>query len=293
MKTFLAGLLAIIFVSRALAAQVDVELSFEQEQFLPSENIPLAVKITNRSGQQLHLGADADWLTFGVESADGFVVLKNAEVPVTGAFDLETGQLAIKRVDLQPYFSLGKPGRYRVTATLHIKDWSVQIASAPKSFDVITGAKLWEQDFGVATTNAQPEARKYMLEQANYLKEQLRLYVQVSDPSEAQVFKVTALGPMVSFSHPAAQVDRQSRLNVLWQTGAQGYSFAVVNPDGTAAPLEYYDNFPTRPKLAVTDDGDVVVLGGARRAKAAELPMVKSPDELQHSIKPVLPAEKK
>lgn len=292
MKTFLAGWLAIIFVSRAMA-QVEVTMSFEQEQFLPSENIPLAIKITNRSGQQLHLGADADWLTFGVESADGFVVLKNAEVPVTGAFDLETGQLAIKRVDLQPYFALGKPGRYRVTATLHIKDWSLQLASAPKSFDVITGAKIWEQDFGVATTNAMPEARKYMLEQANYLKEQLRLYVQVSDPTEAQVFKVTALGPMVSFSHPDAQVDRQSRLNVLWQTGAQGFTFVVVNPDGTAAQTEYYDNFPSRPKLAVTGDGDVVVVGGARRAKRAELPMVKSPDELQHSVKPVLPAEKK
>ncbi len=292
MKTFLAGWLAIIFVSRA-AAQVEVTMSLDQEQFLPSETIPLAVKITNRSGQQLHLGADADWLTFGVESADGFVVLKNSEVPVTGAFDLETGQLAIKRVDLQPYFNLGKPGRYRVTATLHIKDWSVQLASAPKSFDVITGAKLWEQNFGVATTNGVPEARKYLLEQANYLKEQLRLYVQVSDPSESQVFKVTALGPMVSFSHPEAQVDRQSRLNVLWQTGAQGFSFVVVNSDGTAAPVEYYDIFPTRPKLAVTDDGDVVVVGGARRAKAAELPMVKSPDELQHSVQPMLPAEKK
>jgi hypothetical protein len=292
MKTFLAGLLAIIFVSRA-AAQVEVTLSLDQEQFLPSETIPLAVKITNRSGQQLHLGADADWLTFGVESADGFVVLKNSEVPVTGAFDLETGQLAIKRVDLQPYFNLAKPGRYRVTATLHIKDWGVQLASAPKNFDVITGAKLWEQDFGVATTNGMPEARKYLLEQANYLKEQLRLYVQVSDPSESQVFKVTALGPMVSFSHPEAQVDRQSRLNVLWQTGAQGFSFVVVNPDGTAAPVEYYDIFPTRPKLAVTDNGDVVVVGGARRAKAAELPMVKSPDELQHTVQPVTPAVKK
>ena len=292
MKTFLAGWLAIIFVSRA-TAQVDVTLSFDQEQFLPSETIPLAVKITNRSGQQLHFGADADWLTFGVEAADGFVVLKNAEVPVTGAFDLETGQLAIKRVDLQPYFAVGKPGRYRVTATLHIKDWSEQIASAPKNFDIITGAKLWEQDFGVVTTNAVPEARKYMLEQANYLKKQLRLYVQVSDTAEAQVFKVTALGPMVSFAHPEAQVDRRSRLNALWQTGAQSFSFVVVNPDGTAAPMEYYDNFPARPKLAVTDDGDVVVVGGARRAKPAELPMVKSPDELQHSVQPVLPAEKK
>ena len=131
------------------SAQVDLDLSLDQDYFLPSETIPLAVKITNRSGQQLHLGADADWLTFNVEADDGFVVIKNAEVPVTGAFDLETSQLAIKRVDLQPYFSMTKPGRYHVIATLHIKDWSAQMASQPKHFDVIAGAKLWSQDFGV------------------------------------------------------------------------------------------------------------------------------------------------
>ena len=293
MKTFLVVLLAAVCAGR-ISAQVNIELSLEQEQFLPSESVPLAVKITNRSGQQLHLGADADWLTFNVESVDGFVVLKNGDAPVRGEFDLETSQLAIKRVDLQPYFSLGKPGRYRVTASLHIKDWGVQIASAPKAFDVINGAKLWEQDFGVVTgTNAVPEARKYVLEQANYLKEQLRLYVQVSDVAEAQVFKVTAIGPMVSFSHPEAQVDRQSRLNILWQTGAQAFSFVMVNPDGSVTPVEFYDNIFTRPRLGVNDDGDVIVVGGTHRAKPAELTPVKAPNELPNAVEPAAPAAKK
>jgi len=289
----LAVLLA-AFCAGRISAQVNVELSLDQDQFLPSEAVPLTIKITNRSGQQLHLGADADWLTFNVEAVDGLVVIKNGDAPVQGQFDLETSQLAIKRVDLQPYFSLGKPGRYRVTATLHIKDWAVQIASAPKSFDVITGAKLWAQDFGVVSgTNAVPEARKYTLEQANYLKEQLRLYVQVSDVAEAQVFKVTAIGPMVSFSHPEAQVDRQSRLNVLWQTGAQAFSFVVVNPDGSATPMEYYDNFFSRPRLGVNDNGDVVVVGGTHRAKPAELTPVMAPNELPNAVEPAAPAAKK
>jgi len=289
MKTLLVFGLALLAVFRA-AAQVEVELSLDQDQFLPSESLPLAVKITNRSGQQLHLGADADWLTFNLEAADGFVVLKNAEVPVTGAFDLETGQLAIKRVDLQPYFSLTKPGRYRVIATLHIKDWAAQIASPPKSFDVISGAKLWQQDFGVpsAATGA-PEVRKYTLEQANYLKSQLRLYVQVSDSAEALVYKVSALGPMVSFSHPDSQVDRRSRLNVLWQTGAQGFSYAIVNPDGTIAATEYYENFFSRPRLTVNGDGDIVVQGGTRQPKPSELPIVKAPNELPAMTRPVMP----
>ncbi len=273
------------------SAQVSLELMLDQVDFLPCEAVPLAIKITNRSGQQLHLGADPDWLTFNVEAADGFVVTKNAEVPVTGAFDLETSQLAIKRVDLQPYFSMTKPGRYRVVATLHIKDWSSQLASEAKHFDVITGAKLWSQDFGVQDgTNRAPLVLKYTLEQANYLKAQLRLYVQVSDAAEAQVYKVTALGPLVSFSHPEAQVDRQSRLNVLWQTGAQAFSYAIVNPDGALALQDYYDNFFSRPRLSVNDDGDVIVSGGTRRAKPTELPLVRPPNELPALTKPAAPA---
>ena len=293
MKKLFTGLLMALLVSRA-AAQVSLELSLEQEQFLPSETVPLAVKITNRSGTQLHLGAEADWLTFNVESTDGFVVIKNAEVPVTGEFDLESSQMAIKRVDLQPYFSMVKPGRYRVIATLRIKDWSKQMASAPKSFDVINGAKLWAQDFGVPDgTNHIPEARKYTLEQANYLRDQLRLYVQVSDAAEARVYKVTALGPMVSFSHTEAQVDRASRLNVLWQTGGQSFSFAIVHPDGTVAQRDTYDNFLSRPRLTVNSDGEVIVLGGTRRMKLNEFPVVKSPNELPPMPQPNPPAEKK
>ena len=280
MKTLFAVLLAALFVSQA-SAQVTVELALDQDQFLPSETLPLAVKITNRSGQQLHLGEDPAWLTFNVESTDGFVIIKNGEVPVVGPFDLESSQMAIKRVDLQPYFQMTRQGHYRVTATLRIRDWSAQVVSAPKMFDIINGAKLWAQDFGVPNgTNRPPEARRYTLEQANYLAEQLRLYVQVSDPSEAVIYKVNALGPMVSFSHTEAQVDRFSRLKVLWQTGAQTFSYSVVNPDGSVAEQQTYDNFTSRPRLVLNGDGDVVVLGGTRRLKPSEYPVVKSPDEL-------------
>jgi hypothetical protein len=285
---FILGLAALGLLRAS--AQVEVELSLDQEQFLPRESLPLAVKIINRSGQQIHLGADADWLTFNVESVDGFVVLKNAEVPVTGAFDLETGQLGIKRVDLQPYFNLTKPGRYRIIATLRIKDWGAQIASAPQAFDVITGAKLWEQDFGVPSpTNGAPEVRKYTLEQANYLKSQLRLYAQVSDSAEAVVYRVSALGPMVSFSQLDAQVDRLGRLSVLWQTGAQTFSYAIVNPDGSVASTDFYENFFSRPRLTITNDGDVAVVGGTRRPRPTELPIVKAPNELPPLTKPVMP----
>ena len=231
---FILGLTLLTLVNAP--AQVSVEVVLDQEQFLPSESVPVAVRITNRSGQTLHFGADANWLTFSVESADGFVVIKNSDVPVAGEFDLDSSQMAIKRVDLAPYFVLSQVGRYRIIATVRIKEWNAEIASPAKGFDVINGAKLWSQDFGLpapaGVTNRAPEVRRYSLIEANYLRSQLRLYVQVSDESEARVFKVSAVGPLVSFSQPEAKLDRLSNLHVLYQSGAQAFTYSVVNPNG-------------------------------------------------------------
>jgi hypothetical protein len=272
MKKILVFVFAFAAWLRAVA-QVDVELAMDQDQFLPNESLRLAVKIINHSGQTLHLGTASDWLTFAVESSDNFVVVKNSDVPVVEPFDLESSQMATKRVDLQPYFVMSKPGRYKVVATLHIPEWSVSIASAPKHFDIIGGAELWAQDFGVTfASQAVPEARRYSLIKANFLHEQLMLYVQVSSRDTSRIFKVAPLGSLVSFGSPEAQVDPISRLHVLWQTGAQSFTCATITPDGLVTARDIYDCFNTRPHMAISNDGEVLVQGGVRRIKASEAP---------------------
>ena len=271
-------------------AQVSVEVVPEQQQFMPGEAMPVAVHIINRSGQTLHLGTDPLWLTFDVESADSFIVLKNSEVPVLGAFDLESSQMATKHVDLQPYFVVTKTGRYTVTATVRIKEWNQAITSALQTFDIIHGATLWSQDFGVpapaGVTNAAPVVRCYSLEEANYLRSQLRLYVQVSDESGGQIFKTTAIGPLVSFSQPEVELDRSNNLDVLYQSGARLFRFSVVNPQGNIVDEQLYDFFNTRPRLVVNDRGDVGVVGGVRRPKPSEIPLVKPPNQIPFILPP-------
>ena len=127
--------------------------------------------------------------------------------------------------------------------------------------------------------------RKFTLIKANYLREQLRLYAQVSDPAAAVSLKVSALGPMVSFSQPEQQVARTSRLHVLWQAGARTFNYCIVNPDGTIARQETYDNFKGRPHLKVDETGEVTVRGGTRRTKSSAVPPVSAPSEL-----PAVPA---
>jgi hypothetical protein len=286
MKLFFLALGLAISVSLRAPAQVAVEVVLEQEQFLPSESMPVAVRIKNRSGQPLHLGAEANWLTFDVEGADGLIVLKNAEVPVVGEFELNSSQVATKRVDLAPYFGMTQPGRYHVTATVRVKAWGTDIASPVKNFDVITGARIWSQDFGMppsaGATNRPPEVRKYTLQKANYLRGQLRLYVEVSDATESHVFKVVNIGKTVSFSTPEIQLDRLSNLHVMWQSGAAHFTYAVVSPEGALLRQEVYDYASSgpRPRLSMADDGTVTVYGGVRRVQPEPMPMVKSPNDL-------------
>jgi len=261
-------------------AQVTVDLRLNQNEFLPGESIPLAVKITNQSGEQLHFGGNPGWLTFGVESSDGFDVVKISEVPVPADFDLFSSQAGTLHVDLAPYFQLSRIGHYKITAVLHLQDWATSINSPAKEFDLVNGVQIWSQQFGLPSAGGPPEMREFSLQKANYLREQLRLYLQVTDAAESRIYKVVALGPMVAFGYPEEQVDRNSELHVLWQTGAQSFSYCVVSPDGALEQRDLYELVNSRPKLKVDDNGDVSVVGGVKRVPAADIPTVHPPDSL-------------
>ena len=270
----LAALLLLPWLSSF--AQVSVEVKLAQDKFLPGENLPVAVRIVNRSGQTLTLGDDPDWLTFSVEARDDFIVIKNGDAPVQGEFKVESSQVATKYVDIAPYFVLNRQGRYNITATVQLKDWNTQVTSKPVTFDIIDGARLWSREFGVpitsGPTNQPPEVRRYSLEQANYLSSQLRLYLRVTDATGNRVFKVFAIGPMVSFGQPSAQLDRDCNLHVLYQTGARSFSYTVCNPDGAVLVRRRYDYTASRPRLQTDDRGSITVTGGTRVPADTDLP---------------------
>lgn len=269
------GFLSVLLLAFAfqLPAQVTVEVTLDQEQFLPGESLTAIVRITNRSGQPLRLGAEENWLRFMVESLDSFVVVKNGEAPVAGEFVLESAQAAIKRVDIAPYFNLRKPGRYSVSAMVTIKDWNQRLTSAARPFDLIRGAKIWEQEVGLPRrdgTTGPPEVRTYALQEANYLKK-LMLYFQLTDQT-GHLNRVYPIGPLLSFGKPEAQVDRISNLHVLYQNGPRMFSYLVINPEGDIMSRQSYEYSLPRPRLRTTEDGTLGIVGGTRRVRSDDLP---------------------
>lgn len=256
-------------------AQISVEVVPDELEYLRDESMFVKVRIVNRSGQALKLGHTADWLTFNVQSQDGHGVEKTGEVPVTGEFTIESSQTAIKTVNLVPHYAFPQPGRYSVSATVKISQWNDDFLSAAKAFHVIRGVGVWEQEFGVPRKEGPPEVRQYSLVRATGMK-QTRLYVRITDADDYQVFRVVSMGKVVSFGKPEAQVDRSSRLHVLFQNGPRSFFYGTFAPDGDCETRQSYDYTATRPTLRVNSAGKVIVVGGERRFMPTDIPALPS-----------------
>lgn len=277
MKKTAALLLALLCVcAGSLRAQVTIDVTLDQNEFLPGEALNAVVRITNLSGQTLHLGEEEGWLKFAVATRDGSVVPTHGSAPVKEKIVLESAQAVIKRVNIAPYFDLRIPGRFSLVATATIQDWNRKIASAPVSFDIANAATLWQSDFGVpraaGASNAPPEVRRYSLLQANHLSK-LTLYFQLTDAS-GKVDRVYQLGRTLNIELPETQIDKLSNLHVLYQIGPHATCYLVINTDGELTTRQTYD-FAPHPHLKFDDAGKVVVVGGVRRVTEGDLPPPK------------------
>ena len=269
-----------------LAAQVTVEVEFEDHQFVANSEVYAAVRITNFSGRTLSLGQGQDWLELAVEADEGRIVARLSAPDVVEPFEVPNAARGTRWVNLEPHFDMSRPGRYQVTATVRLKDPQEPLVSSPAGVNVISGAQIWMQRFGLprrlADGTAAMEVRKYSLIQASRLDD-TSLYVRVSNDQETQVFRVFALGPVLTFSHPEARVDRAGDLHVLFQIGARNFSYTVVHPDGELAIRRTYQYAGTRPVLRTNPEGKIAVAGGARIPNSLDVPRE---EEVAEAMKP-------
>jgi hypothetical protein len=277
-------------------AQVAVQLELDQEQYIAREPIVVAVRIINRSGVTLHLGEHQDWLSFDVEAVNGDFVPRIGEAPVVRPFELPNVARGTRWVDIAPYFDLRNVGRYKVVATVRIRELNQEVTSKPAYFNLISGATIWEQPFGwrpvIDGRPREIQFRRYAL--VNVMDgKHVMLYARLSDRYETQVLRVMRLGRLLTFSRPAARIDQQSRLHVLWQTGAKVFSYVVLNPELKLVLRQTHQYTDTRPHLRVLPDGQIKVVGGARIANSTDYPPAKEEEPAavaETNAVPALPA---
>lgn len=290
MHRFLLPLLCALLTSTA-RAQVDVSLSVAQSQFLPAEQIEVSVKVSNFTGAPLRFGTHTNWISFTVQRADGTVVGKLAEVADSGEFTLQQATSGTIKFDIAPMFEVNRPDSYRVTAAVTPVQGGPVFVGLPLPFDVISGVRIsQDRTFGFTRPDGTSEQRKYILQQANFLKH-VRLYVRVTDATESKSYKVTSLGGIVNFTPPQWVIDRQSRLHVLHQFAASEYYYNSFDPEGNLVARRIYKIAARRPELRVNGDGEIAVIGGTRRLDRTDIPE-PTDEELaaaRRALQPVAP----
>lgn len=262
--------LALLVLAAGASAQVNVEVVFEDVQFLRSESVPVRVKISNFSGQALRLAEERDWIHFVVTGNDNRAMPQKEPMPNLKPFTVEAGKTIAVRTDLAPHFDLNTAGRYGVSVRVKFPQLQKELTTDPKHFDIISGVKIWEETVGMPGTTP-PVLRKLALQRATFVKE-TRLFARVTDANESTVFSVIPLGALPSASKPEAAVDASSQMHILYQAGQRNFSYSIVTPDGDLIVRQTHDITTSRPRLRRESDGRVVVHGGARRVSATDLP---------------------
>ncbi|MGD0411863.1 MAG: hypothetical protein ABSC18_09160 [Verrucomicrobiota bacterium] len=275
---FLFGFLSL---ARSQGVAVSAELSLEKDQLLPDEKMRLKLSIQNRSGQDLLLGTESNWLTFTVLGE------KSTEAPPLGTdqeyMDGETivpsGKSASREFNLTPHFDFRQPGRYAVKATIKIPQWHQEVAVPPAPFTIVKGIRLNLPDIdmpvGVPFLQGRdgqpPEIRRYFLEKSE-APAGAQLYVRLTDATGSRTERLVPIGSFLSYSQPDVKLDMYNDLHVLHQTGARVSTYCVIDTLGQILERQTYQYTDRRPALLADGKGGVIVSGGARVVSASDLP---------------------
>lgn len=267
--------------ARSQGSGILVELILEETIFLPGEEIPVGVRVSNLAGRPVTFADHPRWLTFYVESKNGDIPDRLRELPLRPAFTLEPAKAGTTWWDIGQCFDLLRGGQYNVRAEVLVTDWDQSLLSAPAQITIQPARKFWETAFGVPPDpdrpEATPEIRRFALQTAVRERER-RLYARVTSEDEGHIFRVVLLDRMLSFSNPEQQLDGSSQLHVLFQTGGSSYTYTVIDPNGEMVVRQRHDIASgIRPRLVKANNGQIAVTGGVRFPTPMDIPPYTPP----------------
>lgn len=263
---------------------VELQITLLRTLLLPGEPIEVEVALRNSSGRTLVFSPNDDWLDMDVFSitkqvGDGARVVQYGPVLVNEAFKLESAKAVRTRVEISKMFAVMRPGRYKLTASAGYLGAAARAFAEPLIFHITSGAKLWEQEFGMRAVDgeARPEPRKYLLQRLTSEKD-MRLYATVTDVAEGTIFRQVPLGRAAGNDSPQAELDRLNYLHVLHHTGPRLFTHTVVSPQGDLLRRETYESpGGPRPGLRKEEDGRVTVSSAVRVPGSDDLPAFQAP----------------
>lgn len=258
----LGALLAFLWGSGEVRAQVQVDLSFARTLYIRYEPLIATVTIANLSGRPLLLSdsPEVPWFGFQIESQNGRLVTARGSAFGRDPVAIGPGETLRRTVNLTPLYRLDDFGRYTVRASVFDASLNRYFSSPPRRIEITEGRALWQQIVGhpIEGTSRQVTLLSHRL--TNFTA----AYLRILDPDRNTVYCTHRLGPIVSYGIPKVELDANNEVHVLQMSAPRTFVYSHIGLNGEVHQRQSYSQTTnTRPSLQRTEDGRVMVVGGA------------------------------
>lgn len=246
-------------VGRA-SAQLEVNLTFERDNYVSLETIEATVTIKNSVGKDVVLGGPggSSWLNFQITDTSGAPAnpIRGVSVP---NMVVRNGESLQRKFPLQRFFYLSESGTYIVRAAAYFPELEKFNTSRPVRFNVQQPRPpKWQEVFAI------PGERGYRRFQVFTFNDTTKSYVCLSviDEGTKMVMSRTALGSVMVEKDVQPALDPQKNLHLIYMSTPTMYVYQQVSPSGNITERKFYLASKGAPKLVKTADGSVMIEGG-------------------------------
>lgn len=260
---FLCGSISALLQTSA-SAQLKLELSLERQNYISLEAIQATVTVTNNVGKNVVLGgpSETSWLNFQIKNTHGDPVSSLRPLPVAPLL-LRNGESVKRTFSLDQHYYLSDTDNYIVSAAAYFPELQKYNVSSPVRFGVQPPRRtLWEEVFSVPESAGVPAGyRRFQIFIFNDV-EKSYLYFSLLDEATKLVIHRAPLGTVVPDRDVQRIVDRNKRLNVIYQASPSIYTYQQIDAGASITATKYYLGSKGRPKLVNEPDGATAILGG-------------------------------
>lgn len=252
LRPLLSFLFLVLGAAQAVA-QIDVRLQMSRTTFVAGEPVPVAISVTNNSGQDLVFQGNnrLGWIDFNVTSNRG-VPMTPIGQPTFGAVKIPLGQTMTKTIDLALLFPMQAMGNYSVYGVVRMPGQTNDgFISNRLIFNINTARPYWSQKVG--------NSREFRVMNFNGGKKNM-LYAQVMDTRKGIPLQTHSLGEVLMFRKPSVALDNRQVMHVFYLIGPTTWAHARVSSDGKLLGRELHrrGNGPD-PQLVTLPGGIVQV----------------------------------
>ncbi|MEK7953475.1 hypothetical protein [Luteolibacter soli] len=243
-------------------AQVEVTLKMARNNFVSGESIPVAVTVTNRSGQDLVFQGNSrvGWLDLMVSNLNG-VALTPIGQPAFGAVKIPLGQAMSRTVDLASLYPLQTAGNFSVYAVVRLPGQADNGYGSNRTvFNVNTALPYWTQKIGLAGKPGQ--GREFRVLQFN-TGSKTTLYAQVMDTRTGNAIRTHPLGEALMFRKPSVTLDNRQVMHVLYLMSPEMWGHVRVAPDGQLLGRELHKRGAGSDPVLLTSRDGIVQVGNS------------------------------